>query len=93
VERRSDGVRANRHAVLHLGRILLRDDVERPRGMLMLVFVCDPGGVVCGRRRGLSSRERGLLECSEGRVEGTAEGLGEGANVFGGGDSAECGHG
>ena len=64
----------------------LRDDVERTRGVLMLVFVG-------GRRRGLGSTERGLLESSEGGVEGTTEWLGECANVFGGGESAECGHG
>jgi len=58
----------------------------------MLVFVGDTGGVVGGRQRRRLSGERGLLEGSEGRVEGTAEGLGEGANVFGGGDSAKCGH-
>jgi len=45
------------------------------------------------RRRRLCSRERRLLEGCEGRVEGTTERLGEGANVFGGGESTECGHG
>lgn len=71
----------------------LRDDVERTRGVLMLVFVGGRGGVMGGRRRGLGSTERGLLEGSEGGVECTAERLGECANVFGGGESAECGHG
>jgi hypothetical protein len=93
VERCRVGERADRYAVLHVGRMRLRDDVERTRGVLMLMFMGSPGGVVGGRRWRLSSSsERGLLEGSEGRVESTAEGLGEGANVFGGGDSAECGH-
>ena len=48
VERRRVGVRADGHAVLQVGRIRLRDDVERPRGVLMLVFVRSPGGVVGG---------------------------------------------
>ena len=59
----------------------------------MLVFVGGRGRVMGGRRRGLGSTERGLLESSEGGVEGTTERLGECANVFGGGESAECGHG
>ena len=68
--------------------------MERASGVLMFVFVRGPSRVVGGRRLGFSnSRERGLLEDSEGRVEGTAQGLGEGANVLGGGDGAECGHG
>jgi hypothetical protein len=94
VERCRVGERADGHAVLHIGHMWLRDDVERPRGVLMLVFVGGTGGVVGGWRRRLSSSsERGLLEGSKGRVEGTAERLGEGADVLGGGDSAECGHG
>ena len=35
----------------------LRDDVERTRGVLMLVFVGGRGGVMSGRRRGLGSTE------------------------------------
>jgi hypothetical protein len=93
VERRRVGVRADGHTILQVGRVRLRDDVERPRGVLMLVFMRGPDGVVGGRRRGLSSGERGLLEGSEGGVEGAAERLGEGANVLGGGSGAECGHG
>ena len=34
------GVRAAGHAVLHVGRIWLRDDVEHPRDVLMLVCSC-----------------------------------------------------
>ena len=94
VERCRVGESANRHAVLHVGHMRLRDDVEGTRGVLMLVFVGGPGRVVRGRGRNLGSSKRGLLEGSEGRVEGTAERLGECANVFGGGgESAECGHG
>lgn len=94
VERCCIGVSTDRHAVLHVGRIRLRDDVERPCSVFVFVFVRGPGGVVGGRRGRLSSSERGLLlEDCEGRVEGTAERLGEGANVFGGGDNTECGHG
>ena len=93
VERRRVGVRADGHTILQVGRIRLRDDVERPRGVLMLVFVRSPDGVVGGQRWRLGSGERGLLEGSEGGVEGAAEWLGEGANVFGGGSGAECGHG
>ena len=94
VERCSVGERADRHAVFHIRHIRLRDDMERASGVLMFVFVRGPSRVVGGRRLGFSnSRERGLLEDSEGRVEGTAQGLGEGANVLGGGDGAECGHG
>lgn len=88
VERRRVGVRADGHAILQVGCIRLRDDVERPRGVLMLVFMYAPDSVVGGRRWGLSSGERRLLEGSEGGVEGAAERLGEGANVFGGDSGA-----
>lgn len=92
LERRCVGVRADGHAVLQVGRVRLRDDVERPRSVLMFMFVRRPDGIVGGRRWGLSGGERGLLEGSKGGVEGAAER--PGANVFGGGSSgAECGHG
>jgi hypothetical protein len=93
VKRRCIGVCADRHAVLQVGRTRLRNDVERPCGVLVFMFVRSPDGVVGGRRRRLGSSERGLLEGCEGRVEGTAQRLGEGTKVFGGGDSTECGHG
>jgi hypothetical protein len=92
VIRRCVGVRAGRHAVLKVGRVRLRDDVERPRGVLALVFVCSSLGSAVGARGGLGEDGR-ILERSKGRVEGTAEGLREGASVFGDGNCANGGHG
>ncbi len=87
VERHRNVVRADGHTILHVGGTWLRDVVEFPRGMLMLVFVRGPG-VMSGRGRGLGRGERGLLERGEGRVEGAAERLREAADVFCGGSGA-----
>lgn len=84
------GVRAGRHAILKISRVRLRDDVERPSGVLALVFVRGLDGVV-GAGRGIG--EWRMLKCSEGRVERAAEGLREGTSVFGGGNCANGGHG
>ena len=88
--RRRIGVRARRHAVLEVGRVWLRDDVERPRSMLALVFVRGLDGAAGSPRWGLG--EGRTLECSKGRVEGAAEGLREGTSAFGDGKCASSGH-
>ncbi len=98
VIRRGIGVRARRHAILEVGRVRLRDDVQRARGMLALVLVhtrrrvgrgvAGCGGLVrVGWGLGV---ERGVLEGGEGGVEGAAEGLGERAGVLGGGGGYCC---
>jgi hypothetical protein len=85
------GIRARRHAVLEVGRVRLRDDVERPRGMFALVFVRRLDGAGGGTGWDLGEEGR-MLECSKGRVEGAAEGLREGTSAFGGGKCASSGH-
>ncbi len=88
VERRGDGVRTHRHAIkLAVGRAWLCNDVDG--ACRMLVFV--------RRRRCLVDRGSwllGVLEGGVGGIERAAEGLREGAGVFGG-DScfAKRGHG
>jgi hypothetical protein len=88
--RRCIGVRARRHAVLEIGRVRLRDDVERPRGMLVLVFVRSLDGA--GSPGWDLGEEGRMLECGKGRVESAAEGLGEGTSPFGDGKCAGSGH-
>jgi hypothetical protein len=73
-------------AILKVGGVRLRDDIQRARGVLTLVLV------VLMRRRGLGGliafvavglgEERRMLEGGEGGVEAAAERLGERAGVL-----------
>lgn len=88
VIRRGIGIRARRHAILELGRVRFRNDVQGARRVFPFVLVRrDGGGVVvvaaAARRGGLLGEERRGLEGREGGVEGAAEWLGERAGVLG----------
>ena len=86
--RRGIGIRACRHAILEVGRVRLRNDVQRARGMFAFVLVrrrvgSGSSGSVAGGRGRLLREEWRVLEGREGGVEGAAERLGERASVLG----------